>query len=328
MTPMRDRLVTLLVAGTAGLLGRLPDRPLHRAAMALGAGCYLLMARRRSLARQNLRRVCTSLAARGLGGPAVSAAARDSRALERLVRAAFGHWLRGYLEVLLAPRYTEAYLRERLTFEESAAVDAAIERIRGGERTIFIGAHFGCMELPALFGAVELGVPAVAPMETIRNASLDEWLSRRRGTAGIRIVPLDGAARVLRAALARGEILALVADRDISGTGRAATLFDAPARLPVGPAILTLESGAAAYVVGVRRTGSGDYVGRLFPLPAPQGRSLRERVDAFLAAETAAFERLIADAPEQWWTVLFPVWEAEVVTTGQPVAPARAEVAR
>jgi hypothetical protein len=81
-------------------------------------------------------------------------------------------------------------------------------------------------------------------------------------------------------------------------------------------------------VVGVRRIGPGDYRGRLFPLPRPEGRSLRERVDGFLTQEVAAFERLVADAPEQWWTVLFPIWAAEPVTTGQAIAPAPAEVAR
>ena len=29
---------------------------------------------------------------------------------------------------------------------------------------------------------------------------------------------------------------------------------------------------------------------------------------AFLAAEVAAFERVIARAPEQWWAIFFPIW--------------------
>jgi len=31
-------------------------------------------------------------------------------------------------------------------------------------------------------------------------------------------------------------------------------------------------------------------------------------VEALLAEEAAVFERLVADAPEQWWTVFFPIW--------------------
>jgi hypothetical protein len=36
----------------------------------------------------------------------------------------------------------------------------------------------------------------------------------------------------------------------------------------------------------------------------------RARVEALLAAEAAAFEEIIAAAPEQWWSVFFPIWEA------------------
>jgi KDO2-lipid IV(A) lauroyltransferase len=123
---------------------------------------------------------------------------------------------------------------------------------------------------------------------------------------------LEGAARELRGALRRGELVALVADRDITGNGREAPLFGAPAPLPIGPAVLADESGAAVYVVGVRRIGPGEYRGRLIRLAEARGRSLRQRVDAFLASEVAALEQLIADAPDQWWTVLFPIWKPSV----------------
>ena len=36
-----------------------------------------------------------------------------------------------------------------------------------------------------------------------------------------------------------------------------------------------------------------------------------QTVTAFLAAEVRAFERLIANAPEQWWAVFFPIWRDE-----------------
>ncbi len=317
MSSLQDRTVTALVALLAGVLGALPDRALHRAAMAAGAGCYLLLRRRRALARANLARVCTSLATRGLGGPQVAAAAAGGHELDRLVRAAFGHWLRSYLEVLTAPRYTARYLAERLTFDDRAVVDAAFEAIRAGRRTIFIAAHFGCMEVPALFASLELGIPTVAPMETIANRPLNEWLARRRGTRAIRAVPLEGAARELRGALRRGELVALVADRDITGNGREVRLFGAPAALPIGPDVLADESGADVYVVGVRRTAPGDYRARVLPLPAAAGRSLRQRVDAFLASEAGALEQLIADAPAQWWTVLFPIWQEPAADAGE-----------
>ena len=86
------------------------------------------------------------------------------------------------------------------------------------------------------------------------------------------------------------------------------TLFGAPANLPLGPAMLAVESGAPLYVVGVRRSGIGRYRGRLEGVRVPIDGSRRDRVTAAMAGLAAAFERVVAVAPEQWWAVFFPIW--------------------
>ncbi|MBA2258169.1 MAG: hypothetical protein H0W18_04695, partial [Acidobacteria bacterium] len=77
----------------------------------------------------------------------------------------------------------------------------------------------------------------------------------------------------------------------------------------VGPAALALESGATAWVIATRRTGSNQYRARIEEIIIPIEGTRRERMSAFLAAEARAFERAVADAPEQWWTVFFPIWD-------------------
>ena len=49
-------------------------------------------------------------------------------------------------------------------------------------------------------------------------------------------------------------------------------------------------------------------MGRLEPVARPADGSRRERVTATMAAIARAFERIIEDAPEQWWAVFFPIW--------------------
>ena len=61
----------------------------------------------------------------------------------------------------------------------------------------------------------------------------------------------------------RGRSVGLVGDRDLTGGGTLTELFGAPASLPLGPALLAIETGAPPYVVGVRRTSPGRYIGRL-----------------------------------------------------------------
>jgi KDO2-lipid IV(A) lauroyltransferase len=234
----------------------------------------------------------------------VRAAARDPRALERLVRAAFRHGARYYLEVARTPALVGHDLDERMAIETPDVVAGAFA---AGRPVIFVGLHFGAIELPALYLAARVG-GAVAPMETVDDAGLQDWFVRTRGAAGVRIVGLREARRELLAALRDGTSVGLVGDRDLTGGGLPVTLFGAPANLPLGPAMLAVESGAPLYVVGVRRTRVGRYVGRLDHVDVPAEGSRRDRVTAAMTGLAAAFERIVATAPEQWWAVFFPIW--------------------
>lgn len=287
------------------LLGRLPEGLAVRLADVAGFFAYRTAGGRREQARRNLARVCRWLDRHNAGSPLARRAASDDQALERLVRAAFRHHARYYLEVARTPRLDARYLRDRLLVETPDAVE---EAFAASPPAIFVGLHFGAIELPALLFAQRVGRDAVAPMEELADARLHRWFVRSRGSVGIRIVGLREARRVLMSALAEGHPVGLVADRDLTGGGIATELFGAPTPLPAGPALLALESGAPIYVAAVRRSGVGRYRGRLERVEAPAAGSRRERVEAVLAAEARVFERVIADAPEQWWAVFMPIW--------------------
>ncbi len=65
------------------------------------------------------------------------------------------------------------------------------------------------------------------------------------------------------------------------------------------------------WAVGVRRSGWGEYRARFEPIHCAGEGSRRDRLSGCLAAQARAFERLVADAPEQWWALFFPIWESE-----------------
>jgi KDO2-lipid IV(A) lauroyltransferase len=190
---------------------------------------------------------------------------------------------------------------------------------------VFVGLHFGALELPVLFFADRTGRMVTVPMETIDDPPLQRWFERTRGAAGVRLVRLLGARRELLGALARGGMVGIVADRDLTGGGIDTPFFGVPAPLPVGPALLALEGDAPVFVASVRRAGVGRYVGRLDPLDVPTVGSRRERATAFLAAEARVFERVVALAPEQWWGMFFPIWPD--LEAAAPRAGRRAEAA-
>jgi lauroyl/myristoyl acyltransferase len=294
---------------------RLPEGPLFRVAALAGDLWYRAAPGRAAQARRNLQRVCQSLAETGRGSAAVRAAATDPQALERLVRSSFRHAARYYLEVARNPGVTPGFVDERLTMDTPELI---AEAVVPGKAVLFVGLHFGSLEMAVIFLAFQVG-ETVTPMETIDDAGLQAYFERTRGVAGIRLVGLREARRELTEALRNGIPVGLVGDRDLTGGGRPVPLFGAPAILPLGPAMLAVETGVPTYGMTVRRTGKGRYRGKLIPIEVPADGSRRERVMTTMTRLAGAFEELIADAPDQWWAIFFPIWpdlEADAAGSG------------
>jgi lauroyl/myristoyl acyltransferase len=303
----------------------LPERLAVALAEVVGWAWYKAAPARAAQARRNLGRVAAVLDERGQGSPRVRAAAHDSRALERLVVAAFQHDARYYLEILRVPSLRPAVFDSRVVIETPETVEAAFV----GGPVIFVSAHLGPIELPALYLAHRSGRTFVAPMETVDDPPLQGWFERSRGRLGVRIVGLRAARRALQAAVRAGEPIGIVADRDIAGGGFEVPLFGSPAPLPIGPALIAIETGAPLFAVGVRRLPDRRVAGRLLAVPVAAEGTRRERIAATLAAMATAFESLIADAPEQWSAVFFPIWpdlaadaEAQPAPTQDAAPPA------
>ena len=300
-----QRLRAALVAIVSWLLCRLPAGVAFSLADVAGNIWYRVAPARAATARRNLDRVSKYLAMRGLGDERIKTAATDARALEQMLRSAFRNAARYYVEVARTPTMNEATLRDQLLVETPELVDRVFSSNRP---VIFVGLHFGAIELPALLLAQRTGRHATVPMETIDDPELQRYFVRSRGRVGLRIVGLKEAARELLAALRRGESVGLVGDRDITGGGHVVPLFGAPAPLPIGPALLAIETGAPIYVAAVRRAGTSRYRGKLLELPMPSSGTRRERLNATLAVLATTFETIVADAPDQWWSVFFPIW--------------------
>ena len=299
------RLRARAVVAASWLACRLPERPLLALADFAGHLWYRLAPERRRRARRNLARVARWLADHDMGTAEARTAARDPRALSALVRDAFRHSVRYYVQLARAPIVDKAYLDRHLAFRDEAAVNAALDA-PGGK--LFVGLHIGWFELPALIAAARTGRPAVVPSETISDPDMQAYLVATRRRLGLELIELGAAKRLLKGALERGETVGILGDRDITGGGIDVELFGAPAPLAAGPALLALETGVTPYVFGIWSDAEGVYRADLYPVPLPAEGSRRERVTAYLEAEARAFERFVAQAPEQWLAVFHPIW--------------------
>jgi len=304
-----------LGAGTLSALSwlvcRLPEAPLRSAAELVGLAWYLVAPGRRAQARRNLRRVATSLVADGRATPTVEAAARSRLGLERLVLAAFRHLGRYYFETARGPVFARERVSARIEDRAPGPYDelraAGLGRGEPGKGVIIIGLHIGALEFPSyLLG--EAGIRVTAPMEVIDKPALQAYFMRTRSHGSLRLIPQEGSRPELLAVLGRGEAVGLVSDRVVRGRGTPAVLFGHPVRFPAGAPLLAMETGTPIYSAAVWRIGGGRYAGRMVRLEiAPTGER-PERIRAFFDAQAAAFESFIAEAPEQWWSIFFPIW--------------------
>jgi lauroyl/myristoyl acyltransferase len=290
--------VGYLAIGALSFVALLPETLLLAIARAWGRIGPALQRKRAALGRRNLARV---YAHRDGVEPSTSM-------LDRGVQQLFEHHLRFYIETARAPRHARTIIATRVDLEDEQAVRTAF--VRGERGAIFLAAHFGAIELPGSILADRSGMRPVAPMEELGNAVLQRWMLRVRGDGlGLRIVPARGAAAILADELSNGGIVGLVGDRNISGRGVSASLFGAPARLPIGPGLLAVEHDARLFVAAVIREEGGRYTGYIRHIAIPDDGDRMERTRAALAGVAHAFEELIAKAPEQWWTLFYPIWE-------------------
>ncbi len=273
------------------LVGHLPARVGYGIADLAGRVWHRFARERRALVTENLRRV--SLAT---GRPA------EGSGLRRLVRQAFIEHARYYLELVRVRHYPPEAMGEHLEVWEWERWEPVL---RSG--VVIAVPHLGNFEPYGTFVA-EHRIPATAPVEEIDPPELYEFIHARRGAGRVRVIPLSRARRPMVEALRRGEVVALVADRDLAGDGIEATLFGHPTTLPAGPAALALLTDRPLIVASCLRTGQDRFRARAWSIDVERTGDRHADARALMAAVARRFEEAIGEAPAQWWGAFQPIW--------------------
>lgn len=154
------------------------------------------------------------------------------------------------------------------------------------------------------------GLPIAAVAEVLKPPRLSELFVRHREELGMRVVPLADGAHVgqqLAGLLSENWLIALVADRDLSGRGVEVEMFGATRRLPAGPGLLSVTTGAALVVCSSHTTEDGWIVRIGPPLDVPRTGNTRADVAAVSCEIAAGFERAISAMPPDWH-LFQPAW--------------------
>ena len=181
------------------------------------------------------------------------------------------------------------------------------ELLAKGKGVIALSAHLGNWELGA--GALaQRGYPFNVVALWQPDPKLNELYQSYRTNRGVRPIQFGRAARECIAALRRGEIVAVLGDRDYTGGRQTVNFFGQPARLPDGPAKLALTTGAPILPVFMVRV-EGDRFSYVLGDPIWADRQ-RDTVADIAERVASALEKVISAHSEQWY-LFHDLWNVE-----------------
>jgi phosphatidylinositol dimannoside acyltransferase len=221
------------------------------------------------------------------------------------VRGVFRHALRNYYDTFRLPALSDAELRDFVVLH---GVERLAPVLAEGRGAILFSPHVSSVAVAAqaLALAARGGIVVVEPVEP---PELMDLMLNVRGSHGLTYRPLGPSLfGELTATLRRNELVFLVVDRDIGGSGIEIDLFGRPARLPTGPALLSLRTGAPIVPTYVSRRRDGRLDGVVgLPLDVDRTGDRRGALVRITERITRQVEYHIGRYPEQW-TVLQRLW--------------------
>ncbi len=165
----------------------------------------------------------------------------EGRELRRLSRRSMASTARYYAEILELPRMKGSTIDARVRMIGEKDAQAALD---DPGRMIPVLGHSGNWDLVGAFTCRNLG-PITTVAEVLEPRKVfDEFVAFREGL-GMTIIGHEGSStfrQLILAAKERGGVLALLADRDMSGSGIPVDMWGHTVRVAPGPAALALAT--------------------------------------------------------------------------------------
>ncbi|MEO0078833.1 MAG: lysophospholipid acyltransferase family protein [candidate division WOR-3 bacterium] len=260
----------------------LPRWTMMLVARIAGHLAYLLNQRKRVRLETNCRHVL---------GPAATPAQ-----IRQTVLRTFVHLVMNYFDLLRIP-----VLRRRITQLVEYDLHVLNQLMDQGRGCIIVTGHLGNWDLAGAFLAA-LGYPMSAVVEPVPRG-WGRTFNRYRSATALETIPIPDHARIAEA-LQKKRVLALVADRDLTGSGIICPAFDARRSIPRGPAAYSLRYDvpiAIGYLVFQDRPGHRPYLGVVEePLRFERTGNLDADVTALTGLIAQRLNQLIARYLDQW----------------------------
>ncbi|MGH2597539.1 MAG: phosphatidylinositol mannoside acyltransferase [Actinomycetota bacterium] len=213
-------------------------------------------------------------------------------------REAFELYARYFVDSFHQPALSDEEILSRVQCDTAHRLR---EGLAGGKGLVCALPHLGNWDAAGRWMQA-LGIPLLAVAEELKPRRLFELFAEHRHAIGMDTVSLsaNNLGSQLAAALRQDRLIALVADRDFSGKGVEVEMFGRTRRLPAGPALLSLSTGAPLIVTPTYTTPDGWRIHIGEPLSIEPTGDRRKDVRALTCLLARAFEEAIAAAPSDW----------------------------
>jgi phosphatidylinositol dimannoside acyltransferase len=236
----------------------------------------------------------------------------SDRQNRRAVQKSYESYARYYVETFRLPYLNSKQIQSGVSIEGFEHIESGLKL---GKGVILALPHLGGWEWSGRW-LIQTGHKLNAVVEKLESQQLFEMFLQLRRNYGVQVIPLDDSAGVaVQQALARNEIVALLSDRDIQGTGVDIEFFGERTTIPTGPAFFALRTGAAlvplATYFSKRLDGHKTIVRPA--IKVERLATLREdmqRISQDLAIE---LELLIRRDPAQWH-LFQPNWPSDLTS--------------
>ncbi|HTJ23727.1 MAG TPA: lysophospholipid acyltransferase family protein [Gemmatimonadaceae bacterium] len=224
---------------------------------------------------------------------------RSAAEIERIARAAYANLGRTSVETAILPSYGPDQIID--LFEDVQGwniVEALLSRGRG---LIIVTGHLGNWELGGAYAAAR-GLPIDAVARHMANPLFDGYLTRTRQRIGMSVVHDEEAVRRVPRSLRGGRAVAFLVDQ--GAVGLASTwvpFFGRYAKTPRGPAVFALRLDTPIVFGVALRRPSGRFQLSFEHIEARDTGDREADVDRIVADYTAALERWVRRAPEQYF---------------------------
>ena len=304
MNGLRDGIVLLGYTGGWSAVRHLPERAAYALFRRIADAAW----RRRG---PSVRRLEANLS-RALG-------TTDEAALRDASRAGMRSYLRYWCEAFRLPDWDRRRVVEHIRVEGEQNMREPLATGRGAVAAL---PHMANWDHAGAW-ACHTGARVTTVAERLRPEQLFERFVAYREGLGMEILPLTGGADDVFATLAdrlrRARLVPLLADRDLSRRGIEVKLFGEPTRMPAGPALLAVRTGAALVPTTLWYEGDEpdhQLVVRFHEeIPPPEGIRGSARVIHMTQEVADTFSAGIAEHPADWH-MLQPLFLADLAVKG------------